>query len=203
MFLRPLRPFWQRSLRSLPLQRPHHPQRRTLIPAPTSQTGPLMSRRSDRALPSPPTSIWQSKFVRTLPLFLVILVGSTAAIFNYQKCNSSVVNSTLYALRTNAVARRELGDEVYFGSKVPWVWGTLNQLHGHIDIRFTVKGTLSHGEMRFRAERRSRMGFFETLEWSLKMPDGRVIPLLQADAPDPFARSELNSGAELSSYESA
>jgi len=57
--------------------------------------------------------------------------------------------------------------------------------------------------MRFRAERRSRTGYFETLEWSLTMSDGRVVPLLREDAPDPFARSEVNSGAELSSYESA
>ncbi len=115
-----------------------------------------MTRRSDRELPPlhPP-----NRFLRTLPFFVAFLVAATAGIFNYQKVNSSVVTSSLYALRTHPVARATLGDEIYFASKIPWVWGSLDQMHGKIDISFKVKGTKRQALMRFRSERKKRMGF--------------------------------------------
>jgi cytochrome c oxidase assembly factor 1 len=129
-------------------------------------------------------------FLRTFPLFLAILAASAAGLFNYQKMSSSVVSSTLYALRINDEARQLLGDEIYFASKVPWIWGTINQLHGKIDIHFGVKGNRAKGEMRFKSTRKSRMGFFETEEWSLEMGDGRVIDLLDKSDGDPFRQED-------------
>ena len=135
---------------------PRLPGRRNIIPAPTAKDGPLMSRRSDRALPEIPSSarIW----LRTLPIFIAILTISTLGIFNYQKSSSSVVNATLYALRTSEEGRRELGDEIYFRDKFPWIWGELNQLHGRVNISFAVKGTKGSGFMRFKSIRKTRMG---------------------------------------------
>lgn len=52
-----------------------------------------------------------------------------------------------------------LGDEIYYRDQFPWIWGQLNQLHGRIDIQFGVKGTRSSAMMRFKSERRERMGF--------------------------------------------
>lgn len=132
------------------------PPRRSLIAAPKPGDGPLMSRRSDRALPTIRSPF---RWLRTIPLFLFIVGGSAAAIFNYQKSSSSVVESTLYALRTSADARRALGDEIYFASRIPWIRGEINQLHGRIDVSFWVKGTRGKGKMRFRSLRRSRMGY--------------------------------------------
>lgn len=131
--------------------------RRTLLAAPTPDQGPLMTRRPDRALPEIPSSsrLW----LRTLPLFIAILTASTLAIFNYQKASSSIVNSTLYALRTSQEGRKLLGDEIYFRDKFPWIWGEMNQLHGRVDISFGVKGTKGKGTMRFKSIRKSRMGF--------------------------------------------
>lgn len=130
--------------------------RRTLIAAPKPNSGPLMERRADRALPSVTTSnVW----LRTLPIFAAICIGSTLAIFNYQKSNSSVVSSTMYSLRTNEEARRLLGDEIYFAQSIPWIWGSIDQVHGRIDISFKVKGTRGAGMMRFRSERARRMGY--------------------------------------------
>lgn len=80
-------------------------------------------------------------------------------IFNYQKSSSSVVSSTLYALRTSPQAREILGDEIYFAQKIPWISGEMNQLHGRIDISFWVKGTKTQGKMRFRSIRPDRMSF--------------------------------------------
>ena len=84
------------------------------------------------------------------------MIVSSLGIFNYQKTSSSVVSSTLYALRTNPRAREVLGDEIYFRDRFPWIWGTLNQLHGKIDIGFGVKGTKTTGFMKFRSERKRR-----------------------------------------------
>ena len=130
--------------------------RRTLIAAPKPDPGPLMERRADRALPSVEGS---RKWMLTLPLFLAAMAVSTLAIFNYQKQSSSVVTSALYALRTSPKAREVLGDEVYFASKIPWIRGEMNQLHGRIDINYWVKGTRQQANMRFKSERKSRMGF--------------------------------------------
>jgi len=137
--------------------------RRTLIAAPTRSNGPLMSRRPDRALPEIISSsrLW----LRTLPIFIIILTASSLAIFNYQKASSSIVNSTLYALRTSEDGRRLLGNEIYFRDKFPWIWGEMNQLHGRVDISFGVKGTKGKGTMRFKSVRKTRMGFVSLGYW--------------------------------------
>jgi cytochrome c oxidase assembly factor 1 len=137
--------------------RQHAIQKRTLVDAPKPGSGPLMSRRADRALPSINTSSWH--LYRSVPLFLAILGASTLAIFNYQKSSSSVVTSSLYALRVNPTAREVLGDEIYFKHQIPWIWGSIDQLHGRIDVHFSVKGTRESGMMRFKSLRRARNGF--------------------------------------------
>ena len=131
-------------------------QRRTLIAAPKPDSGPLMERRSDRALPP---LVSPHRWLRTLPIFAAVMAACTLAIFNYQKSNSSVVSSALYSLRTNEEARAILGDEIYFAQQLPWIWGSIDQVHGNIDVSFMVKGTKGKAMMRFRSVRRTRMGF--------------------------------------------
>lgn len=139
-----------------------------------------MERRPDRELPN----IEGFRWWRTMPIFLAVIALSSLAIFNYQKLSSPIVASTLYSLRTNKRARELLGDEIYFAQQIPWIAGEMNQLRGRIDIRFSVKGTRSSGVMRFASVRPSPRGMFETTEWSLEMPDGTRIDLL--DDSDPF-----------------
>lgn len=98
--------------------------------------------------------------------------------------SSPVVSSTLYALRTNDDARALLGDEVYFKHQIPWIHGEMNQLHGRIDIWFSVRGSKGVGTMRFASNRPTSKGFFTTTEWSLTMEDGTRLDLL--DNGDPF-----------------
>lgn len=148
-------PFCFRRQSSL-LKHARLPTHRTLIAAPGPNSGPLMSRRSDRALPPLPNS-WRV-WARSLPIFVIIITVSALGIFNYQKSSSSIVAATLYALRTSEVGRKELGDEIYFRDMWPWVWGEMNQLHGRVDIHFGVKGTRGKGVMRFKSERSGRMG---------------------------------------------
>lgn len=146
----------QTRVRARPLPMILHQQSRTLIPAPRPNSGPLLDRRPDRELPSVNTG---RRWVRTLPIFAVIVGAAMLGIFNYQKASSSVVSSTLYALRTSPRAREILGDEIYFAQKMPWISGEMNQLHGRIDISFWVKGTKSKGKMRFRSIRPDRMSY--------------------------------------------
>ncbi|KAJ5179663.1 hypothetical protein N7492_002873 [Penicillium capsulatum] len=164
------------------LPRTRLPSRRTMIPAPGPNTGPLMERRADRELPTIQTG---RRWMRTFPLFAVAVGAAMFGIFNYQKSSSSVVSSTLYALRTSTQAREILGDEIYFAQKIPWISGEMNQLHGRIDISFWVKGTKTQGKMRFKSVRPDRMSYFRTEEWSLQTEDGTVVQLLDSDS-DPF-----------------
>ncbi|KAL4767623.1 cytochrome oxidase complex assembly protein 1-domain-containing protein [Aspergillus nidulans var. acristatus] len=157
--------------------------RRSLIPAPAANSGPITERRADRELPN--INSEGRRWLRTLPIFAVVVGAAMLGIFNYQKSSSSVVSSTLYALRTSPRAREILGDEIYFAQKIPWISGEMNQLHGRIDISFWVKGTKSQGKMRFKSIRPDRMSFFRTEEWSLETADGTVIQLLENNH-DPF-----------------
>ncbi|CAL3972557.1 hypothetical protein PZA11_004353 [Diplocarpon coronariae] len=162
-------------------------QKRALIAPPKPGDGPLLTRRADRELPDIPEN--GMKWARTVPIFLVVLISSMLGIFNYQKSSSSVVSSTMYALRTSPKAREQLGEEIYFARQMPWIWGEMNMLHGKIDIHFEVKGQKSSGTMRFKSHRTARQGMFVTTEWSLEMKDGMKIDLLDGD--DPFKGIEM------------
>jgi len=124
------------------------------------------------------------------------MAAASLAIFNYQKSSSPVVAATLYALRTSPKARAYLGDEIYFGQRIPWISGEMNQVKGRIDIHFTVKGTRASAVMRFTSRRRTARGVFETYEWSLETEDGRKIDLLE-DGADPFRGFMVEGGDEL------
>ncbi|KAJ4395666.1 cytochrome oxidase assembly protein 1 [Didymella pomorum] len=147
----------------------------------------LLERKPNRALPPIPPLI-SPQVLKTLPIFVIAMTVSVLVFFNYQKQESSVVTSTLYALRTNPMVREELGDEIYFASKYPWISGEINQVHGRIDISFNVKGTKRQGNVRLRCKRKGRGGLYSTQEWSLTMEDGRKFELYdpQGDAIDPF-----------------
>ncbi|KAF2625218.1 DUF1783-domain-containing protein [Macroventuria anomochaeta] len=147
----------------------------------------LLERKPNRALPPIPPLI-SPRVLKTFPIFVVAMTVSVLVFFNYQKQESSVVTSTLYALRTNPLVREELGDEIYFASKYPWISGDINQVHGRIDISFNVKGTKRQGNVRLRCKRRGRGGLYSTQEWSLTMDDGRKFELYdpKGDAIDPF-----------------
>lgn len=156
------------------------PARRWITPAPRPGDGPLMTRRADRALPD----VARTGF-RSLPLFLGGMALAAAAVFNYQKASSPVVAAALYALRTSPRARTLLGDDIGFRHAMPWVRGSVDQLHGRVDVRFGVRGDRGAATMRFAAARRG--GGLETAEWSLTMDaDGARVDLLEDAGWDPF-----------------
>jgi len=118
-----------------------------------SESSPPLFRDPNRPLPNLSSISHRRRWLTTLPIFLAVLIASAAGIFNYQKVNSPIIAATLYALRTNTTVREVLGDEVYFASKWAWVWGSINLVHGKVDVRFGVKGTRGKGMCRFRARR--------------------------------------------------
>ncbi|CAG8894691.1 unnamed protein product [Penicillium egyptiacum] len=179
------RAFTRRAALARQPARPNIASRRTMIAAPGPNAGPLLERRADRELPNPNPG---RKWLYTLPIFIIATGAGMLGIFNYQKSSSSIVNSTLYALRTSPRAREILGDEIYFAQQIPWISGEMNQLHGRIDISFWVKGTKSQGRMKFRSIRPDRMSYFRTEEWSLETEDGTVVQLLDNDS-DPFRKN--------------
>jgi len=126
-----------------------------------------------------------------MPLFLATLAVAAYGIFNYEKMNHSVIASSLYALRVHPVARDRLGGDVYFAARIPWISGSIDTVHGLVDVTFGVKGTRGKGTMRFRCTRAHRSQFFKTEIWTLTMADGEVINLMDEEVVDPMARSEL------------
>lgn len=106
------------------------------------------------------------------------------------------MSSILYALRTSPTVRDLLGSEIYFASRIPWISGELNQLHGSIDISFWVKGSKQKGLVKFVSVRRRRDGYFETLEWSLKTEDGQELQLLEIEGRDPMGDNKVSQNLE-------
>lgn len=158
--------------------------------APYHRTPPHQFHTTHSQLTTPPSvpPFIPRQVARTFPLFVIAMIITTGAFFNYQKQESSVVTSTLYALRTNPAVREQLGDEIYFASKYPWIKGDINQVHGRIDIRFWVKGTRRQGEVRLRCRRNRRSGLYSTQEYSLTLDDGEKMELYDpnGNAIDPF-----------------
>lgn len=155
ILLRPLRT----NVRAMPTRNASllpKTQRRSLVPAPSANSGPLLDRRADRELPSVESRF---KWARTLPIFAVLTGAAVLGIFNYQKSSSSVVSSTLYALRVSPQAREILGDEIYFANQIPWISGQMDQLHGRINISYWVKGTKAKGKMTFKSVRPDRLSY--------------------------------------------
>lgn len=162
-----------------------------------------MSRMPNRALPnlSPGMSSATKQWLVTMPIFLTICALGSLSIFNYQKSSSSTVSSILYALRTSPAVRDMLGDEIYFASRIPWISGELNQLHGRIDISFWVKGTKRQGLVRFISVRPKRDGYFETMEWSLTTKNGNgeeeVVHLLELEGRDPMSGTRTQQAIQV------
>jgi cytochrome c oxidase assembly factor 1 len=149
-----------------------------------------MERRANRQLPPLPS---KKKFLLSIPVFLAVLGASAAGLFNYQRSSSSVITSTLYALRTNPAAREMLGNEIAFASSMPWIYGTLDLLHGRIDVSWYVKGTKAQGLVKLKCQREGgRGGIFVTEEWSLTPDGGEKIHLLdEQEDPAALARGDV------------
>ncbi|KAK6517284.1 hypothetical protein TWF281_003944 [Arthrobotrys megalospora] len=130
--------------------------RRSLIAAPKEGGPPLLQRSANRELPDVTP---KRRYLIHIPIFLISMYIAANLLFNYQRSSSSVVSSTLYALRVNPDAREILGDEISFKAKtIPWIHGTMDQLHGKIDISYKVRGSKGEGTVHFLSVREGGEG---------------------------------------------
>jgi len=69
---------------------------------------------------------------------------------------------------------------------VPWIYGTMDSLHGNIDIWYKVKGSKTSGKVFFRSAREGgRMGVMRTTRWELELDDGTKDDLLVDESRAP------------------
>ncbi|CAG8496740.1 651_t:CDS:1 [Diversispora eburnea] len=60
--------------------------------------------------------------------------------FNYQRLNSSTVQGSLFNVKHDSNSVELLGNNINFSSKYPWVSGSINNLKGIADIKYSIKG---------------------------------------------------------------
>ncbi|KAK9478381.1 cytochrome oxidase complex assembly protein 1-domain-containing protein [Lipomyces japonicus] len=115
-------------------------------------------------------------------IFFSIMGAISLVFFNYERQQSPVVSSTLYSIRRSPTARAVLGANIRFRDPVPWISGSLDFLHGDVDVSYAVIGSKDvPAKLRFRSIRRGKGDAFEVVEWSLTTEHGQVINLI-ADA---------------------
>ncbi|KAI8055995.1 cytochrome oxidase complex assembly protein 1-domain-containing protein [Syncephalis plumigaleata] len=107
--------------------------------------------------------------------------------FNQQRLNSSVMSGALFAVQHDPAVVALLGDNVQLRKQYallphPLVLGTLNQLHGQVDLAFHVAGNQGKGKVYFRSTRDNRTGKWTTDRFELELPDGRYLALPSAEA---------------------
>ncbi|RKP24682.1 cytochrome oxidase assembly protein 1, partial [Syncephalis pseudoplumigaleata] len=66
--------------------------------------------------------------------------------FNQQRLNSSVMSGALFAVQHDPAVIALLGDNIQLHKQFAWlphplVLGTLNQLHGQVDLAFYIAGS--------------------------------------------------------------
>lgn len=95
--------------------------------------------RIDRDLPDPTKDKIKNR--AQLGAFAIAICASLAMIFNYEKTQSPIVSNSLYHMRRSQSIREILGDNIDFDGLTPWVFGTLNQVAGKVNISFYIKGS--------------------------------------------------------------
>ncbi|ODV91583.1 hypothetical protein CANCADRAFT_13822, partial [Tortispora caseinolytica NRRL Y-17796] len=101
--------------------------------------------------------------------FVVFCAVIGAGIINNDNLNSNIVGSALYSLRRSPTAREALGSKIQLKGAFPWLWGSLNIVHGDVHFQVPIKGDKNSGILRFRATRQSPNEEFKLLEWSIEV----------------------------------
>lgn len=135
--------------------------------------------RIDRELPDPTKDINKRRI--QFVSFIILMGGSLAMIFNYEKTQSPVITNTMYHMRRSPKIREVLGDQIDFDGIVPWVHGELNQVAGKVNIRFYLRGSKGAiGTVKLVADRENQRQEFLIHEWSVTVAD-KKYDLLEED----------------------
>ncbi|KAL6936650.1 hypothetical protein ACO0R3_000249 [Hanseniaspora guilliermondii] len=129
----------------------------------------------NRTLPDPLTAKKKNK-PRKFAIGLLYIAGMYAGaelIFNNERSDNASVNNTLLELRRNKKFRDLLGNNIRLdGFIVPWIYGTLNQVKGNVDIYFYVIGTKNkRAKVFFKAEKQPDELNFNVVHWYFYLED--------------------------------
>ncbi|CCF57861.1 hypothetical protein KAFR_0D02140 [Kazachstania africana CBS 2517] len=126
--------------------------------------------RIERELPNPFAD--RKKHMWQLVGFSVTMALTLSLIFNYEKTQNPIIDTTLHQLRGSNITRNILGENIQFDGLVPWVYGKLNPVAGKVDIKFYIKGTKDKvGTIKLIADRNNHNEEFLIHEWSLTVDD--------------------------------
>ncbi|ANB15758.1 Coa1p [Sugiyamaella lignohabitans] len=114
-------------------------------------------------------------------LFCLLMGVSFYGIVKYEAASAPVVSSTLYTLRRSEKGRAILGNNISFGSLMPWISGTVAAASGIVDFSYSVKGDNGFATAHFNSRRDPVTKRFVVLDWSLTTPDGTVVSLMDED----------------------
>lgn len=106
-------------------------------------------------------------------LYIVGLWVFAELIFNNERSDNASVNNTLLELRRNKEFRDILGNNIRLdGLIIPWIYGTMNQVEGNVDIHFDVVGTKNKkATVFFKAEREANEMNFNIVHWYFTLVD--------------------------------
>jgi len=129
----------------------------------------------NRELPDPIAMKGRNKPKKILlsSLYIAGLWIGAELIFNNERCDNASVNNTLLELRRNKKYRELLGNNIRLdGTFVPWVYGTLNQVKGDVDIQFFVVGNKDKkAKVFFKAQKTPDELHFNIVHWYFHLVD--------------------------------
>ncbi|KAK9376314.1 cytochrome oxidase complex assembly protein 1-domain-containing protein [Lipomyces chichibuensis] len=115
-------------------------------------------------------------------IFFSVMAVISLGFFNYERQQSPIVSSTLYSVRRSPAARDLLGANIRFKEAIPWISGSLDFLHGSVDLSYKVIGSADvPATLHFKSLRRSKGEPFEMVAWELVADDGRRVDLMVED----------------------
>ncbi|KAK9237206.1 cytochrome oxidase complex assembly protein 1-domain-containing protein [Lipomyces kononenkoae] len=115
-------------------------------------------------------------------IFFSVMATISLGFFNYERQQSPIVSSTMYSVRRSPAARDLLGSNIRFKDPVPWISGSLDFLHGNVDLSYKVIGSANvPATLHFRSIRRAKGEPFEMVAWELIAQDGRRVDLMVDD----------------------
>ena len=129
----------------------------------------------NRELPDPEALRLKSKpkKIAYAGLYVVGIWIFAKLIFNNERSDNASVNNTLLDLRRNKEFRDILGNNIRLnGFVVPWIYGTMNQVEGNVDIHFDVIGTKNKkATVFFKAQREADELNFSIVHWFFTLHD--------------------------------
>ncbi|KAK9365469.1 cytochrome oxidase complex assembly protein 1-domain-containing protein [Lipomyces kononenkoae] len=115
-------------------------------------------------------------------IFFSVMTVISLGFFNYERQQSPIVSSTMYSVRRSPAARDLLGSNIRFKDAIPWISGSLDFLHGNVDLSYKIIGSANvAATLHFKSIRRAKGEPFEMVAWELIADDGRRVDLMVDD----------------------